>query len=188
MIDSAERLLVMAENDAGTDIPWYHLAYQHARQETPYRFRSAAQLTDPSELDASCRPNRGPSSAPLFLLNHWVDTSPTPRASIAAIVNARDALLARARACERIRGRKPNLIAVDFYRRGDLFGVVDALNGLEREPPPAGDEAARVSKRSTWPPRASASKARSAGRSSRKWCAWRSSTAPWRWPRSCSSR
>jgi hypothetical protein len=30
--------------------------------------------------------------------------------------------------CERIRDRLPNLVAVDFYRRGDVVGVVDALN------------------------------------------------------------
>ncbi|HEX5193996.1 MAG TPA: hypothetical protein VFW09_14440 [Solirubrobacteraceae bacterium] len=129
MIDSDRRLVVMAENDAG-DIPWYHLAYAHALQETPYRFTNPAALTDPERLDASCRPNRGPRSAPLFLLNHWIDTTPTPRASNAAIVNARNALLARARRCEQVRHRLPNLVAVDFYRRGDVLGVVDALNGV----------------------------------------------------------
>jgi hypothetical protein len=131
MIDSNQRLVVMAENDAG-DVPWYHPAYQHALKETPFRFRTAAQLTDPSQLDASCRPNRGPSTAPLFLLNHWVDTTPTPRPSLAAIVNAEPALLARARTCERIRDHLPNLVAVDFYRRGGVLAVVNALNGIGR--------------------------------------------------------
>ena len=129
MIDSGQRLVVMAENDAG-DVPWYHLAYAHGLQETPFRFRTAAELTDDSELPASCRRNRGPSSAPLFLVNHWVDTTPLPRASRADVVNARDVLLKRARTCERIRHRLPNLVAVDFYRRGDVLGVVRALNGL----------------------------------------------------------
>ena len=129
MIDSGQRLVVMAENDAG-DVPWYHLAYAHGLQETPFRFRTAAELTDDSELPASCRRNRGPSSAPLFLVNHWVDTTPLPRASRADVVNARDVLLKRARTCERIRRRLPNLVAVDFYRRGDVLGVVRALNGL----------------------------------------------------------
>jgi hypothetical protein len=129
MIDSNQRLVVMAENDAGA-IPWYHLAYGHALQETPFRFRSAAALTDPSKLPASCRPNRGPASAPLFLVNHWVDTTPVPRASLAAVVNARQPLLARVQTCQRIRHRLPNLVAVDFYRRGDLLGVVNALNGV----------------------------------------------------------
>ncbi len=90
MIDSNQRLVVMAENDAG-DIPWYHLAYRNALQETPYRFRSTAALTD--RVAYSCRPNRGPASAPLFLLNNWVDTTPIPRASNADVVNARGALL-----------------------------------------------------------------------------------------------
>jgi hypothetical protein len=131
MIGSNQRLVVMAENDAG-DIPWYHLAYAAALQETPFRFTSAAQLTDSAQLAASCRAHRGPDSAPLFLLNHWVDTSPAPRPSLATVVNARAALLQRARTCQRIRRRLPNLVAVDFYRRGDVFGVVDALNGVSR--------------------------------------------------------
>jgi hypothetical protein len=129
MIDSGQRLVVMAENDAGT-VPWYHLAYEHALQETPFKFKTAAELTDASKLAASCRPNRGPATAPLFLLNHWVDTTPTPRPSLAAIVNARAALLKRAQSCRQIRHRLPNLVAVDFYRRGDVLGVVNALNGI----------------------------------------------------------
>ncbi len=127
MVDSNQRLVVMAENDAGA-IPWYHPAYAHALQETPFRFRSASELTDPSKLPASCRPNRGPPSAPLFLVNQWVDTTPVPRASLADIVNAREPLLARMQTCQRIRHRLPNLVAVDFYRRGDLLGVVNVLN------------------------------------------------------------
>jgi hypothetical protein len=48
-------------------------------------------------------------------------------------VNAYEPLLARARACERLRGRPVNLVAVDFYRRGDLLRVVDALNGVDAD-------------------------------------------------------
>jgi hypothetical protein len=131
MIDSGQRLVVMAENDAD-HISWYPLAYSDALQETPFHFRNAAALTDPSRLADSCRPNRGPASAPLFLINNWVDTSPAPRASIAAVVNEHSALLKRAQTCERVRHRLPNLIAVDFYKRGDVLGVVRALNGLSR--------------------------------------------------------
>jgi hypothetical protein len=129
MIDSNQRLVVMAENDAGK-IPWYHLAYANALQETPFRFTNPSQLTEASKLAASCRDNRGSASAPLFLLNHWVDTTPAPRASLAAEVNARSELLARAQTCERIRHRLPNLVAVDFFRRGDVLGVVNTLNGV----------------------------------------------------------
>jgi hypothetical protein len=129
MIDSGRRLVVMAENDAG-EISWYPLAYRDTLQETPFRFTNAAQLTQPAQLADSCRDNRGPASAPLFLVNHWIDTSPVPQASTAAVVNAHAALLQRAETCRRLRHRLPNLVAVDFYKRGDVFGVVRALNGV----------------------------------------------------------
>ncbi len=129
MIDSGQRLVVMAENDAG-NVPWYHLAYRSALQETPFRFRTTAALTDAAKLPDSCTSNRGPASAPLFLLNHWIDTTPVPRASNAAVVNAHDVLLRRAETCRRLRHRLPNLIAVDFFRRGDVVGVARTLNGL----------------------------------------------------------
>ncbi len=29
-----------------------------------------------------------------------------------------------------MRGLLPNLLAVDFYREGDVFGVADTLNGV----------------------------------------------------------
>ena len=47
-------------------------------------------------------------------------------------MNAYDALLKRARDCQRIRKHLPNLVAVNFYLRGDVFRVVDTLNGLTR--------------------------------------------------------
>jgi hypothetical protein len=129
MIDRNERVVFLAENKAG-GAPWYHLAYEKATEETPFHFSKVAQLTDPARLDASCRPNRGPKSAPLFLVNHWVTTPPLPLPSDAAKVNAYDKLLARVRRCEKVRDHFANLIAVNFYRRGDVFRVVDTLNGV----------------------------------------------------------
>lgn len=64
----------------------------------------------------------------------WVDTTPVPRPSLAAQVNAEAVLLRRVQACRRLRDRLPNLVAVDFYRRGDVLGVVDALNGIAAPP------------------------------------------------------
>jgi hypothetical protein len=129
MIDSKGRLLFLAENHAGGE-PWYHPAYKQITEETPYAFKRVPQLTDPDRLDASCEPNRGPENAPVFLMNHWITTDPVPLPSNASKVNAYDPLLERARDCRRIRDHLPNLVAVNFYRRGDLFEVVDTLNGL----------------------------------------------------------
>ena len=122
MVDTDQRVLVMAENEtAGVD--WYHPAFE-VLQETPYTFR------DPSEF--SNRPNRGGTSGSLLLMNHWIESTPSPKPSNAAIVNARDALLRRIRAFRRERGRLPNLVAVDFYATGDLISVVRELNEAPR--------------------------------------------------------
>ncbi len=124
LIDSDQRLIVMAEQQGG-EPSWYRRQFQ-ITQETPYRFTRPAQLEEPS----SCRPNRGRSDASFFLLNHWVDTSPAPQPTNAKIVNARKFLLDRIAMCEEIRGLQPNIIAVDFYEEGDVLGVVDELNGI----------------------------------------------------------
>jgi hypothetical protein len=126
MIGRDERVLVFAENNA-EGVPWYHPAFD-VLQETPYGFK------DPSEF--SNAPNRGDTGGSLLLMNHWIQTAPAPLPSNAEIVNAYDLLLKRARACKRERQMMPNLVAVDFYRTGDLFKVVRTLNGI-KEPVPA---------------------------------------------------
>jgi hypothetical protein len=129
LIDRGERVVFLAEERAG-GAPWFHLAYEQAMQETPFTFRGAQALIAPQNLVASCAANRGPDGAPLLLLNHWVAMEPLPLPSDAEKVNAYEPLLRRARTCERVRGQIPNLIAVNFYRRGDVFRVVDTLNGV----------------------------------------------------------
>jgi len=131
MIAANERVLVTAENDTG-DVPWYHKAYDFT-EETPYHFE------DPSEF--SCRANRGGDGKSFFLLNHWIDTTPAPKPSNAAIVNQRDYVLARARQCEKERGKRPTILAVDFALTGDVVGAVAVLNGVSAPAaasPPAG--------------------------------------------------
>jgi hypothetical protein len=129
MIESDGRAVIMAENDGGGgSIPWYHPVYKKLTQETPFSFKKPEALIGRATLDETCDPNRGPEDAPLFLINHWVDTSPAPKPSNAAKVNARKPLLRRIRDCQRLRGLDANLIAVDFYRQGDVFEVVEMLN------------------------------------------------------------
>jgi hypothetical protein len=129
MIDRNQRVVFLAENHAGA-APWYQLAYGGITEETPYTFKSAKKLTDPATLANTCRANRGTKGAPMFLMNHWVSTDPFPRPSDAAKVNAYEPLLARARKCEQVRDHITNLVAINFYREGDVFGVVDTLNGV----------------------------------------------------------
>jgi hypothetical protein len=100
---------------------WYR-PFEQTIQETPFQFKK------PSEM--SCRGGRGDRDTTLFLINNWIDTDPTPKPSNAEIVNARPFLVDRARRCERQRGLFPNVLNVDFYKQGDLFGAVDDLNGV----------------------------------------------------------
>ena len=130
MIDRDERVLVLVENDAG-DVSWLH-SQPRVAQETPYRFRTVAELGAPD----SCRANRGGDAGSLLLVNHWVDTPPNPRPSIADEVNARPFLDPRLALCQKTRSLLPTVVAVDFYRRGDVFGAVNALNRVGREQAP----------------------------------------------------
>lgn len=120
LVVSGQQVIVFLESGA-EGIPWLRGAFESI-QETPYTFHQ------PSEF--SCRPNRGGTAGTLFQINHWIETTPTPLPSNAEQVNARDVLLGRARACETERGMLPNILAVDFYRSGDLLGAVSELNGL----------------------------------------------------------
>jgi hypothetical protein len=125
MIDLDQRLFVMAERDGG-DPSWYRRQFD-ITQETPFKFEDPEELTKPK----SCKPNRGPRDAPLFLLNNWVDTSPAPRPTNAKIVNRKKFLLDRVELCDEVRGIEPRILAVDFYKEGDVVGAASALNGID---------------------------------------------------------
>ena len=127
MIHGQKRVLVLTESGR-VGVPWLYPAYEGVMQETPYSFKQ------PSDL--SCAANRGGTTGSLFLMNNWIDTTPAPKPSNAAIVNAKDALLGRAQQCLTERGRLPNLLAVDFYKTGALFEVARALNTEPRRPEP----------------------------------------------------
>ena len=125
MAASGQRLLVFLESGS-PGVDWLHPAFE-AIQETPYSF------SHPSKF--SCDVGRGGTGGSNLQINHWIETPPMPRPSNAVIVNAHDALMKRARACAEARGHLPNILAVDFYRTGDLFGVVRQLNGLPPQGP-----------------------------------------------------
>ena len=120
MVASGQRVVVLAENDA-EGVSWYHRT-AGVVQETPYGFKTPEAFSN--------RPNRGGRDGSLLLMNHWIETAPSSLPSNAAIVNEYEFLLRRARACRKERGMVPNLVAVDFYRTGDLFKVCRALNGV----------------------------------------------------------
>lgn len=120
LVSSGQRVIAFIESGR-PDVPWLRAAFEHF-QETPYTFHK------PEEF--SCRPNRGGTSGSLLLVNHWIETTPAPRPSNAEAVNSHNFLLKRAQRCSEERGKVVNVLAVDFYRSGDLLKVADTLNGL----------------------------------------------------------
>ncbi len=121
MIDSNRRVVVTAESGAPPP-DWYHHVWD-LTWDTPYTFHSTQEF--------SCALNRGAQDNDLFLVNHWISTEfDTPSEADAKLVNVYDVLHARAAGCQTETGQLPNFVAVDFYDHGDLFAVVDALNGL----------------------------------------------------------
>ncbi|HYO18925.1 MAG TPA: hypothetical protein VES02_09715 [Dermatophilaceae bacterium] len=121
MIDANQRLLVLMENEGGGDTyPYLHQGFDLV-QDTEYTVATAA--------DFECSLKRGEPDSPLFSVNHWLASFSTLISS-AEEVNAYDVLKPRIDECETERGRKPSMIAVNWYDRGDLFRVVNELNGV----------------------------------------------------------
>jgi hypothetical protein len=120
LIDADERVLVFAENGGSAD-SWYQNEFESAFTTTSSKFSAPEEFT--------CVTDRGSSDNDLLLANHWLTTGVPDRVT-AATANDRDVLLARVAGCENERGRRPNVIAVDFAETGDLFQVIDELNGV----------------------------------------------------------
>jgi hypothetical protein len=117
LIRNGTPLIVLSQREGG-DPGWFLPAFSLV-QDNPYTARS------PSDL--SCDFNRGPTNAPIFLMNHWINKQ-SPDPADARQINARSFLLDQVRRCEEERGQRVNLIAVDFMEEGDLVGAVDELN------------------------------------------------------------
>src|SRR5262245_12108971 len=118
LIDSGQTLLVFAERGDPGGPPWYHSMYDWF-QETTFSFNNKKQF--------DCTPNRGNPDAPLFLINHWVTSSP-PNPATGSDANTHAVLEKRVDQCLRERGLAPNIIAVDFAERGNLLTETKELN------------------------------------------------------------
>ncbi len=121
MVEADTRLVITAEQ-GGPPPAWHHNIWEIG-WDTPYGPTSADDL--------SCALNRGSADNDLFLVNHWVNNAfGLPSTENADEVNEYSFLLARAQECEAMWDHAPNLLAVDFYSRGDVVAVAETLNGF----------------------------------------------------------
>lgn len=119
LIEADTRLVVFTDNGSAS-LPWHHYVWHHA-WETHYSFQNPSQF--------SCNRNRGSLSNPLFILNHFL-TNVIGSPALAEQVNYNPLFIDRALQCQAESGRLPNFVTVDFHDIGDLFAVVDELNGV----------------------------------------------------------
>jgi hypothetical protein len=120
LVDADARVVVFTDKDGGAR-PWYLDVWAFAF-ETHYHFESVAEL--------SCAPNRGDPARSLFILNHFLTGTIGGSPELAEMVNHAPLLPDRAAQCQAERGLRPNFVTVDYYDIGDLFAVVDGLNGV----------------------------------------------------------
>lgn len=119
LIEADTRLVVFTD-DSGAGLPWHHYVWDFA-WETHFSFENPE--------DFSCTINRGSMQNSLFILNHFLTRFVGSR-PLAEMVNYNPLFIDRAEQCLAESGRLPNFVTVDHYDIGDLFSVVDALNGL----------------------------------------------------------
>ncbi|MDX2171257.1 MAG: hypothetical protein SF182_29580 [Deltaproteobacteria bacterium] len=117
---AADTRLVVFTDRSESVLPWHHYVWDYA-WETHYSFETPA--------DFSCARNRGSAGNSLFILNHFL-TQLVGSPALAEQVNHNPLFVDRAEQCEAEGGQLPNFVTVDHYQIGDLFAVVDQLNGL----------------------------------------------------------
>jgi hypothetical protein len=117
LVDDGTQLIVFAERGDDDAPPWLHRADDWF-QETGFTFESVADL--------DCEPNRGDSSRPLMLVNHWVSRSP-PDPAVARAANDDLVVRQRVEACTAADRPRPNVIAADFVTDGDVVAVANSL-------------------------------------------------------------
>ncbi len=121
MVDSGKRLVVLMQEDGGgTKSPWLMQGWDQA-QDTNYDAKTPA--------DFSCKRNRGTEASQLLLINNWLNNFDSI-VTDAKQVNGYDNLYPRMVRCQRERGMIPNYVAVNYFDQGDLFKVVNELNGM----------------------------------------------------------
>jgi len=118
LITSGHRLLLFAEEKGGSPA-WYTPAFSFI-QDTPLGALHPGQL--------SCDRYRGEKTSPILLINHWIPPFP-PNRTLNGLIGRAPFLRERATRCEKQRGERGAIVAVDFYERTSVVEVAKELNG-----------------------------------------------------------
>jgi hypothetical protein len=129
MIDGGHRVVLLADVTGAT--PAWMLPLWTYVKETGRTFSSTASMT--------CDITRGPSTAPLFLMNEFLvdgeGGAPGPEGgpalaagcddpALSQVANAEPFFMSHVSLCTQVVGTMATFVSVDDFEEGDLFGVV----------------------------------------------------------------
>ena len=132
MIQRGERLVVFHADQSktgGTTFDWMLDRFAWT-WETPWNNNTS---TDFGRGDA----DRGTKGNSIYVVDNYLENLLVETPENAALTNDDPFLVDRVLHCKQVEGVLPNFVMVNFYEVGDLFPVVDVLNGFA--PPPNDD-------------------------------------------------
>lgn len=141
MIDANKRVVVLSSLpnlvSHSASEPWHLNMWRHTRYSPwSHKSRKASGISVQEDSvtcgDACSSSTVYHADGKLHILNHYI-TNPTS-AQYAKMMNFEEVLATRAKHWKATHGRMPNFIAVDYYEIGNIFQVVDSLNGLTPRP------------------------------------------------------
>lgn len=134
LISTNKRLIIFL--DAGADTT----SVPYILPEFSYYFETPYDVTDPSFGPATCNLDRPAGSSPggkMYIINHFldqdilgVDIPDNDKDSSTNAATGAGSIGAQASECEGVYDRRPNVVLVDMFDRGNVFGAQRALNGI----------------------------------------------------------
>jgi len=123
MILNGKDIVIFHQYQYEKNFSWMNHAWTHS-WDTPWDIGNQDDLT--------CELGRGDGNQLVWSLNHWINSEyglADPDNS--RIVNDYDFLLNRAISCWEEVGKRPTIIAVDYWEEGDLTNVTKTLNYMD---------------------------------------------------------
>lgn len=124
MVKTNKRLVILSDNTDGKTTDWY-LNKNSVANENPFDMQSPS--------DHSCKRDRGYCNKNcLYFQNMFLTPKnflPTP--DLGEKMNSLPGIRNRVMDCVKSWGQIPNIIAVDWVNKGDLFNVVKELNKMK---------------------------------------------------------
>lgn len=127
MIASGKRFVFLNDRTDATSKPWQHQQYDYGF-ENPYSNRSL------KKYNCDLKPQADTTKA-LYIFNHFL-TGTFARRSKNRKANSYAVLMDRVKQCQGVVGKRINFLTVDWYHWGDLFRIVDELNGIQQPKKP----------------------------------------------------